>query len=124
MFYGEGSFYDSAERQEVRLGKQAAERVALLSELCRQLDLPMQLLDVGCATRCLLAAAQEAGWDAHGVERSENVASRARDRYRARIHIGVFEKMIVLGAPFPVVTTWEVLEHMIDPVACFQVLGY
>jgi len=122
VFYRDGSFYDSAERQETRLQVEAAQRVGLLSELCKQPDLPMRLLDVGCASGYFLAAAEEAGWDAHGVERSEYVANRARDRYRARIHVGVFEKLIVPGAPFPVVTAWEVLEHAIDSVVFFRAL--
>ena len=91
--------------------------MSMLSQLCKQLNLPMRVLDVGCASGYFLSAAEEAGWVAHGVERSGNVANRARARFHGQVHVGVFEKLIVPGAPFPVVTAWEVLEHAIDPGA-------
>lgn len=122
-FYSGGSYYDSALAQAARLTVEANQRLELLERLSAQQGLPRRLLDVGSAAGLFLSAARRRGWEATGVERSPVMAARAAECSDARVVLGIFESMEVLGAPFPVVTAWEVLEHAIAPVAFFAALA-
>jgi SAM-dependent methyltransferase len=77
------------------------------------------LLDVGCGSGNILAAARERGWTACGVEVTEGVASRARELSGADVHVGDFMELPLSG-PFDVVVMWQVLEHLPDPRAALQ----
>ena len=122
-FYQQGQYYDSAEKQRVRITKDAHSRLQLLEALVKQYGLEKRILDVGCASGIFLSVACERGWDAYGVERSEVVAGRARSISGAKIAVGILEDMVVPGAPFSVVTAWEVVEHTIDPRLFFGALA-
>lgn len=121
-FYQQGRYYDSAEKQRDRITKDANSRLQLLETFVKQHGLEKRILDVGCASGIFLSVARERGWDAYGVERSEVVADRARSISGAKIAVGILEEMIVSGAPFSVVTAWEVIEHTIDPRMFFAAL--
>lgn len=95
----------------------------MLEALAKKYGLEKRILDVGCASGIFLSVACERGWDAYGIERSEVVAGRARSRSEAKIAVGILEDMVVPGAPFSVVTAWEVVEHTIDPRLFFGVLA-
>ena len=78
---------------------------------------PGKLLDVGCAAGFFLEAAAQ-HWQAVGSELSEYARRNAVDR-SLRIYPGDFLKQEFEEAPFDVVTMWEVLEHLSDPLqAC------
>jgi len=82
---------------------------------------PGRLLDVGCAAGFALVALRELGYDPHGVELSAPMAEIARRRLGAdRIHCGVLEEVEsrgLLGGSFDVITLFDVVEHVEDPVA-------
>ncbi len=76
---------------------------------------PGRLLDVGCATGDWVAGAGEMGWKASGIEISRYAGEIAQKK-GLDIHIGT-----LLDAPFPerefdVITMWDVIEHVPDPV--------
>jgi 2-polyprenyl-3-methyl-5-hydroxy-6-metoxy-1,4-benzoquinol methylase len=73
------------------------------------------LLDVGCATGSFLFAALQAGWRATGLEVSERAVALARDWTSATVHVGSIEEFRP-QQQFDVVTAWEILEHVVDPV--------
>lgn len=75
-----------------------------------------RLLDVGCATGAFVAAAQNAGWDAWGLEYSEDAAKRAR-RAGLNVVAGELAAGAFRGQTFDVITAWHVVEHLIDPVS-------
>lgn len=75
-----------------------------------------RLLDVGCATGAFVAAAAAAGWQACGLEVSEDAAARARAA-GLDVRCGTLAAGAYAGEVFDVVTAWHVVEHLIDPVA-------
>lgn len=77
-----------------------------------------RILDVGCGTGGMLPMLSEFG-DVEGLEGSlEGVEqSRARMGERASIHHGWLPDGIPVGARYDLVTAFDVLEHLDDPVA-------
>jgi SAM-dependent methyltransferase len=75
-----------------------------------------KLLDVGCALGDFLLEARAAGWDAEGVEVSAFAAQRARER-GLRVTTGRLEDLDLPQASFDVITLYDAIEHMTDPVS-------
>lgn len=75
-----------------------------------------RLLDVGCGDGYFLKMAQEAGYDVHGIDSSEQGIRAAQQRGLTRVHRGFpsdfFRKY---GGAFDVVTCFHTLEHVEDP---------
>jgi 2-polyprenyl-3-methyl-5-hydroxy-6-metoxy-1,4-benzoquinol methylase len=82
---------------------------------------PGRLLDVGCAAGFALTALREVGYDVFGVELSQPMSEVARRRIGAdRIHCGTLdeiEQRRIFAGPFDVITLFDVVEHVEDPIA-------
>ena len=122
-FYADPGYYATARREEARLAAEADGRASLLTQIASRLGLGRRLLDVGCATGVFLCAARAGGWSTTGVERSLATAALARERSGAPVYEGLIEEIDVPGAPFDVVTAWEVLEHASEPTSLMQALA-
>jgi len=83
-----------------------------------------KVLDVGCATGIFLAAAQESGWKAHGIELSDYSSQRARDERRLDVFTGTLRQALRSGelveCSCDVVTLWDTAEHLEDPMTTFK----
>lgn len=121
-FYDRADYYSHAELQHDRLKAEAADRAQRLLRQAKQMGLQARLLDVGCGTGTFLLEAKRWGWNASGLDRSEKMATTARSYSQCSVTAGILETVNIVGAPFPVVTAWEVLEHAIDPRAFFSAL--
>jgi len=75
-----------------------------------------KLLDVGCALGDFLLEARAAGWDVEGVEISAFAAQRAREQ-GLRVRTGRLEALDLPEASFDVITLYDAIEHLTDPVA-------
>ena len=75
-----------------------------------------RLLDVGCHTGIFLEVARRAGWEACGVEPSRWSADRARAR-GLQVVDGTLAAAELPEGSFDVVTMWDVVEHLADPLA-------
>ena len=75
-----------------------------------------KILDVGCALGDFLLEAKAAGWDAQGVEISSFAAQRARER-GLTVSAGRLDELDLPEASFDVVTLYDAIEHMTDPIA-------
>lgn len=90
-------------------------------------DPPGRLLDVGCGPGEFLMQARAAGWDAVGVELTDDTVALARERTGLRVLAGdLTNEELIRPASFDVVTLWGVLEHLPDPAgmldACRRIL--
>lgn len=112
--------YDLAEH----FGAHEARKRALNSRRLDRLPDPaagQRLLDVGCGDGLFAAMAGERGWEPHGVELNPPAARAARDRGVAVVG-GRVEDVAVPEASFDVVTAWDVIEHVPEPVAFIAAL--
>jgi SAM-dependent methyltransferase len=78
-----------------------------------------RILDVGCALGDFLAEARARGWNTEGVEVSAYAAARARD-IGLCVHVGSLEELALEAASFDVVTLYDTIEHLPDPLATLQ----
>lgn len=76
------------------------------------------LLDVGCGRGLFLAAALARGWKAAGLDVSPVAVRLARAASGAPVFEGGLAGPLPAGIePVDVLTMWDVLEHLTDPVA-------
>ena len=74
-----------------------------------------RLLDVGCAAGHFLAEAR-AFYEVQGVELSAWSSAQARERYGLDVFTGTLAQAALPEARFDIVTLWDVIEHVPDPV--------
>ena len=74
-----------------------------------------RLLDVGCYIGVFVEIAREAGWQAVGLEPSAWGVAEARKRGLEVIE-GTLAEADLPAASFDVVTLWDVIEHLTDPL--------
>ena len=79
-----------------------------------------RLLDVGCATGFFLDLARSHGWDVVGSEVSTFSAHYARERFGLDVRLGTLRTLQFEAGVFDVVTMWDVIEHVADPLADLQ----
>jgi 2-polyprenyl-3-methyl-5-hydroxy-6-metoxy-1,4-benzoquinol methylase len=77
------------------------------------------LLDVGCYTGVFVEIASNHGWDAWGIEPSRWAVDEAHGQ---GLHVvqGTLETANLPEAHFDVVTMWDVIEHLTDPMRALQ----
>ena len=78
-----------------------------------------RLLDVGCAAGFFLAEAQ-AHYEVQGVELSAWSSTYARDQLGLPVITGTLPQAALPAAHFDVVTLWDVIEHVPEPVPLLQ----
>jgi 2-polyprenyl-3-methyl-5-hydroxy-6-metoxy-1,4-benzoquinol methylase len=75
-----------------------------------------RLLDVGAHVGVFVEVAAERGWDAAGLEPSHWAAEEGRQR-GLTMHQGTLRDAELDAASYDAVTMWDVVEHLIDPMA-------
>lgn len=86
----------------------------------RQLSPTGRLLDIGAASGIFVKAAKDAGYDAYGVEPSMWMSNFAKERYGVTVFPGVLEDAKFDDNSFDVITMWDVLEHVPDPMSTLK----
>ncbi len=81
---------------------------------------PGRLLDVGCATGFFLDEAQQAGWTATGLDLSNFAVQYARQQLGLDVHQGTLDSVDLPSESFDLLTMWDVIEHVPDPLVCIQ----
>jgi SAM-dependent methyltransferase len=121
--YGE-SYYNGGSDQVFAnyIGQQTARRAQARRKLWALRHLPPRvarcgrLLDVGCAAGFFLAEARRF-YTVQGVELSAFSSAFARERLGLPVHTGTLQTAALPGAHYHIVTLWDVIEHVADPVA-------
>lgn len=78
------------------------------------------LLDVGCGKGQFVSVARRNGWDAWGVEFDSGACEYARSHFGLQTVLNGSVDHPGLPQPFDVVTLWDVIEHVPDPVEIFR----
>jgi 2-polyprenyl-3-methyl-5-hydroxy-6-metoxy-1,4-benzoquinol methylase len=101
-----------------------ADRYCIVKTARRRLDMIERyetkrgrLLDVGCALGFFIDTAHKRGWAVDGVDISEHAVQYARDTLGLPARVGMLEDAGYPQAEFDVLTLWDVIEHVPDPVA-------
>jgi len=80
-----------------------------------------KILDVGCGSGFFLKEANQLGWDATGTEFGENSVTHCRN-LNLNVYEGSIESLAFETGHFDVVTSFEVIEHLSDPLTHMQEL--
>ena len=116
-YYSGGSdavFADYVGQQAARRA-QARFKLATLRYLPPRVPRSGRLLDVGCAAGFFLAEAR-AHYEVQGVELSAWSSQYARERLQLPVFTGTLQQAALPDDHFDVVTLWDVIEHVPDPV--------
>ncbi|MBN1341117.1 MAG: class I SAM-dependent methyltransferase [Phycisphaerae bacterium] len=76
-----------------------------------------RLLEIGCGNGMFLLAARRAGWEAEGLEASPKAAELARKISECPVLVATACGLPGEGPTYEVVSGFEVLEHVYDPLA-------
>ncbi|MBI5208011.1 MAG: class I SAM-dependent methyltransferase [Candidatus Firestonebacteria bacterium] len=79
-----------------------------------------RILDIGCATGGWLDYLKKTGWDAFGLEISEKNAEFGIKEKKLNISVGTLKETSYPTEYFDVITLWEVIEHIADPIENIQ----
>jgi 2-polyprenyl-3-methyl-5-hydroxy-6-metoxy-1,4-benzoquinol methylase len=76
------------------------------------------LLDVGCGRGDLLRVAQAVGWEITGIELSPLAVQQANALLgNSHVKEGDLQSLVLPQGTYSVVTSYHVIEHLLDPVA-------
>jgi 2-polyprenyl-3-methyl-5-hydroxy-6-metoxy-1,4-benzoquinol methylase len=81
------------------------------------------LCDIGCYTGVYLDLARDSGWTVLGVEPSVWASDEARKK-GLDIFTGSIEDMQYFNNNFDVITMWDVIEHLHDPLSSLKIIQH
>jgi SAM-dependent methyltransferase len=93
---------------------------AQVRTLCELVEPPAELLDVGCYTGVFMEVAAGAGFSVRGTELSAWAAEQARSLAVGEVLEAEVLELDLAPSSVDVVTMWDVLEHLPDPVAAVR----
>jgi SAM-dependent methyltransferase len=76
-----------------------------------------RLLDFGAGAGAFVQQARDMGWDAEGAEHSPAAREKASSQHGVHLHESLPD------GPFDVITLWDVIEHLRDPIGIVRVLS-
>lgn len=94
-------------------------RIATFTSAIKEIEKFKQrgrILDVGCYAGFFLEVANKRGWETCGVEPSSWASEYANKSLRLDVRKGTLREADFAPKQFDVVTMWDVLEHLHDPL--------
>ena len=79
-----------------------------------------RILDIGCSFGFFLDGARELGWETYGVEISKYASDFARNKLHLNVTTGSINDVSYSNNFFDVITMWDVIEHLGDPVSSLK----
>jgi 2-polyprenyl-3-methyl-5-hydroxy-6-metoxy-1,4-benzoquinol methylase len=79
-----------------------------------------RLLDVGCSVGAYLRVAREQGWQVVGLEFSRDTSEIARRKHGLEVVTGSLGDHPFPPESFDLITLWDVIEHLRDPVEALE----
>jgi len=122
LFYYPPSYpcYTVYDKEEISNPLRIWWRDYIINKYCRAVRRFKQsgrILDVGCATGRFLNTMRNSGdWECHGVELNPEIAGEGAARYGFCIKSGTVFDVEYEPGFFDVVTLWDVIEHVQDPL--------
>ena len=107
---------DSASDDHARHRRTAQQHIAMLQYFRPTLE-GLKIFDIGCSSGIFLDAARDMGMRCHGAELSPETSAFARQHYNLDVHHGDWRDAGFDAASFDVVTLFDVIEHLPDPLA-------
>jgi 2-polyprenyl-3-methyl-5-hydroxy-6-metoxy-1,4-benzoquinol methylase len=90
----------------------------------RHFQQPGRVLDVGCAAGYFLSVMQGEGWNVTGLEPSDAIRPNAEKLLGpGNVRAGLLGEVDLEPASFELITMWDVIEHIPDPVAAVREVG-
>jgi 2-polyprenyl-3-methyl-5-hydroxy-6-metoxy-1,4-benzoquinol methylase len=80
------------------------------------------ILDIGCAFGWFLEVARDLGWQVFGIEQTERIAEIARKKNGLNVISGDLKSIGHFNTDFKVITLWNVLEHIAEPLNALRSL--
>ncbi len=99
-----------------RANKVGIFRLKLIQRYLNKPRRDIKLLDLGCSSGSFLEVVQKFGFQAEGLEPAQKAAMSARE-LGFTIHIGTIDSVLLPENSFDVITLFEVIEHIPDPVS-------
>lgn len=87
-----------------------------ISQINKMMPKRGSLLDVGSGLGYFLKVAQNYGWKATGIEPQASAAEYCRSKLNIDVHAGFINDLNLKPESFDVLTLWDVLEHVYDPL--------
>jgi len=75
-----------------------------------------RILDVGCGQGQFLKLAKDSGWEVEGVELAKSACGYARKKFGIEVRNEDLKEAVFPDAYFDIVTLWNVLDHLLDPL--------
>ncbi len=79
-----------------------------------------KLLDIGCYTGFFLELARDNGWEVEGLDPSNWASEYARKNFGLKVQSNLIENMDFPENNFDVITMWDVIEHLTNPIIALK----
>ena len=105
-----------------RLKRTTQKTLTKVTKILNQNLNSIKLLDVGCSSGAFIFVASTFGVECEGVEPAKNAAIAA-NKAGLKVHHGYLEECNLPNKTYNIITLFEVIEHLKEPVKLFEECG-